>query len=141
MLLAERHRRPRGRHVSSTRVRVQGGYQPSVVRGSVGVPLRIVFSREETASCSEHVVFPAFGLSAMLPPFEDVVLELVPKEAGEYEFTCQLGMLRGVLVVDDDTRSPTPPARRRRGSSGARFGALLVLATLLALIVLVVLLG
>jgi plastocyanin domain-containing protein len=100
MLLRERLRSRRGREVPTVHIRVRGGYEPSVLYGRVGEPLRIVFSREETASCSEHVVFPAFGKSAMLPPFEDVVLELVPEHAGEYEFTCQLGMLRGRLVVD-----------------------------------------
>lgn len=88
--------------MATVRVRVKGGYEPSVVHGRAGEPLRIVFSREETASCSEHVVFPAFGKSAMLPPFEDVAVELVPERAGEYEFTCQMGMLRGRLVVDGD---------------------------------------
>ncbi len=102
MRLAQRLRPPPGRHVRTVRVRVKGGYQPSVVHGRVGELLRIVFSREETASCSEHVVFPDFGKSAMLPPFEDVTLELVPERAGEYEFTCQLGMLRGRLLIAGD---------------------------------------
>ncbi len=101
MTQTQRLRPPPGRQVRTVRVRVKGGYEPPVVHGRVGEPLRIVFSREETASCSEHVVFPAFGKSAMLPPFEDVALELVPERAGEYEFTCQLGILRGRLVVGD----------------------------------------
>jgi hypothetical protein len=106
MLLAERLKRP---DVSTVRVRVKGGYQPATVYGRVGEPLRIVFSRQESASCSEHVVFPAFGKSAMLPAFEDVTLELVPEHAGEFEFTCQLGMLRGRLVVAD--RAGQPPSQ------------------------------
>ena len=106
MVPAERLRPPPNRQVQTVRVRVKGGYRPSVLHGRVGEPLRIIFSREETASCSEHVVFPAFGKSAMLPPFEDVALELMPERAGEYEFTCQLGMLRGRLIVEDNvTRS------------------------------------
>ena len=111
-------RPPPGRKVRTVRVRVKGGYQPSVVHARVGEPLRIVFSREETASCSEHVVFPAFGKSAMLPPFEDVMFELVPERAGEYEFTCQMGMLRGRLVVAGDGAEPSEsrePALARRG--------------------------
>lgn len=102
MVLAQHLRPPRGREVPTERVRVKGGYEPPVVHGRVGEPLHIVFRREETASCSEHVVFPAFGKSAMLPLFEDVAIELVPEHAGEYEFTCQMGMLRGRLVVDGD---------------------------------------
>ena len=87
--------------VRTVRIRVDGGYDPSVVRARVGEPLRLVFSRQETAAGSEYVVFPEFGKAAMLPPFVDVVVDLVPEHAGESEFTCQLGMLRGRLVVED----------------------------------------
>ena len=134
MTQTQRFRPPPGRKVRTVRVRVKGGYQPSVVHARVGEPLRIVFSREETASCSEHVVFPAFGKSAMLPPFEDVTLELVPEHAGEYEFTCQLGMLRGRLVVVGDTPErpavgdlrPTARARLRRSLTVERGDTLLL---------------
>jgi len=90
-----------GEHGSEIRVRVRGGYWPSVVFARAGRPLRLIFRREETAPCSERVVFPAFGKSAMLPPYEDVTVELLPKEPGEYEFTCQMGMLRGRLIVEE----------------------------------------
>lgn len=86
--------------VAATRVRVRGGYEPDTIYGRVGEPVRIVFRREETAACSERVVFPAFGKSAMLPPYQDVLVELVPREAGVYEFTCQMGVLHGTLVVE-----------------------------------------
>ena len=112
MPAAQRLRRMRDGGARTVRVRVTGGYQPSVLRGRVGEPLRIVFAREETAACSEHVVFPALGKSAMLPPFEETTIELVPEHAGEYEFTCQLGVLRGRLVVDsgdgENKRSSSP---------------------------------
>ena len=92
---------PPGMQARTVRVRVRGGYEPAEVHGRAGEPLRVVFCREETASCSEHVVFPAFGKSAMLPPFEQVTVELLPERAGEYEFTCRSGVLRGLLVVSD----------------------------------------
>ena len=123
MILAERLRAPARRHVRTVRVRVKGGYQPSVVHARAGEPLRIVFTREETASCSEHVVFPAFGKSAMLPAFEDVALDLLPERAGEYEFTCQMGMLRGRLVVAGDE------AERTKSTSGEFAGHSSVPAT------------
>lgn len=114
MTLAQRLRSPRGRRAEPVRVRVKGGYLPSVLHGRVSEPLRIVFSREETASCSEHVVFPDFGKSAMLPAFEDVLIELVAERAGEYEFTCQMGLLRGRLIVTDDNAEPSRVGRSPR---------------------------
>ena len=80
-------------------VRVRGGYLPDTIYAEAGVPLRIVFRREESSPCSEQVVFPAFGKSAMLPQGEQVTVELPPAEPGRYEFTCGMGMLRGTLVV------------------------------------------
>ena len=92
--------KPLGRGgVDEVRVLVSGGYRPDTIVARVGRPLRIVFRREETAACSERVVFPAFGKSAMLPAYEDVAVELLPEQPGEYEFTCQMGMLRGRLIV------------------------------------------
>jgi len=84
------------------RVYIRGAYEPDTIIARAGRPLRLTFRREETASCSERVVFPAFGKSVMLPPFRNVTVDLGPVEAGEYEFTCQLGMLRGRLIVSPD---------------------------------------
>lgn len=86
--------------VQAACVRVRGGYEPDTLVARAGEPLRITFRREETAGCSECVVFPAFGRSVTLPPFEDVTVELLPEQPGEYEFTCRLGMLRGRLMVE-----------------------------------------
>ena len=85
----------------ATRIRVRGGYQPDTVYARAGERVRLTFRREETAACSERVVFPDFGKSAMLPPYQDVTIELRPEHAGDYEFTCELGMLRGRLIVEE----------------------------------------
>ena len=87
-------------------VRVAGGYVPSTIRAEAGVPLRLVFCREESSSCSEHVVFAAFGKSVTLPRGEAVAFELLPTAPGEYEFTCGLGILRGRLIVSQRANRP-----------------------------------
>ena len=92
-----RHRRT----LPTTLIRVHGDYSPNTIYARAGEPLRLVFRREETATCSERVIFPDFGKSAMLPPYQDVTIELEPEAAGEYEFTCQMGMLHGRLIVED----------------------------------------
>jgi plastocyanin domain-containing protein len=81
-------------------VLVKGGYTPDVIVVRHGKPVRLSFRREETAACSEMVVFGDFGKSARLPTGETVPVELLPERPGEYEFTCQMGMLRGKLVVE-----------------------------------------
>jgi plastocyanin domain-containing protein len=79
---------------------VKGGYTPDVVVVQHGKPVRLNFRREETASCSEMVLFPDFNKSAKLPTGEVVAVEFLPETPGEYPFACQMGMFRGTLVVE-----------------------------------------
>ncbi|MBI4495081.1 MAG: cupredoxin domain-containing protein [Chloroflexi bacterium] len=81
-------------------VLVKGGYTPDVIVVQRGKPVRLNFRREETAACSEMVVLSDFGKSAKLPEGETVAVEFLPERPGEYEFACQMGMLRGKLVVE-----------------------------------------
>ena len=94
-------RRSRPLRARATRIRVRGGYHPDTVYARVGEPLRLMFRREETAACSERVVFPDLGKSAMLPAYQDVMIQLAPDRAGAYEFTCEMGMLHGRLIVEE----------------------------------------
>jgi plastocyanin domain-containing protein len=79
---------------------VKGGYTPDVVVVQHGRPVRLNFRREESAACSEMVVFGDFGKSAKLPEGEIVPIELLPDKPGDYAFSCQMGMFRGRLVVE-----------------------------------------
>jgi plastocyanin domain-containing protein len=79
---------------------VKGGYTPDVIVVQHGKPVRLNFRREETASCSEMVLFPDFNKSTELPTGEVVAVEFLPEQPGEYEFACQMGMFRGKLVVE-----------------------------------------
>ena len=81
-------------------VLVKGGYTPDLIVVQHGKPVRLNFRREEAAACSEMVVLGDFGKSANLPEGETVPVEFLPEKAGEYEFTCQMGMFRGKLVVE-----------------------------------------
>ncbi len=81
-------------------VLVKGGYTPDVILVERGRPVRLNFVRAESASCSEMVLFPDFRKSAQLPEGETVPVELMPDRAGEFEFQCQMGMLRGKLIVE-----------------------------------------
>lgn len=75
-------------------IQVRGGYSRHIVVVEAGKPVRLDFLREETAACSEQVIFPDFKLQAILTPFKKVSITLTPEKPGEYEFQCPMGMLR-----------------------------------------------
>ena len=85
--------------VQETLIVVKGGYSPDTIRVRAGHPVRLVFNRQEADPCSERVVLDGFGLSAELPQGSNVPVEFTPGEPGSYEFGCQMGMLRGTVVV------------------------------------------
>ncbi len=79
---------------------VRGGYEPATIHVKAGSPVRLVFDRQETSGCSEELVFPDFGVRKYLPAYEKTALEVTPPQAGTYEFTCGMSMLRGKLIAD-----------------------------------------
>lgn len=81
-------------------ITVKGGYTPDVIVVKAGQPVRLRFTRRESASCSEKVLFPDFNQNAQLPENQEVTLEFTPDKPGEYGFQCQMGMLRGKLIVE-----------------------------------------
>lgn len=83
------------------RIAVKGGYSPDVIVVGAHKPVRLHFTRLESSACSEMVVFGDLDKSASLPEGQPVTLELGRLEPGEYNFACQMGMLRGKLVVED----------------------------------------
>jgi plastocyanin domain-containing protein len=79
---------------------VKGGYTPDTIIVRHGRPVRLNFRREETASCSDKVIFADFQKSADLPTGQTVPVEFLPKEPGEFAFGCPMGMFRGRLIVE-----------------------------------------
>ena len=87
--------------VQEVQVSVKGGYTPDVIVVKQGRPVRIAFYREETAACSDRVVFGDFGISRPLPAFKTTSVEFTPEKMGEFIFECGMGMLRGKLIVEE----------------------------------------
>jgi plastocyanin domain-containing protein len=87
--------------VQEVRVRVKDGYDPDVIVVEKGRPVRVAFYRDETASCSDTVVFGDFGISRALPAFKTTDVEFTPERAGEFIFTCGMNMLCGKLIVEE----------------------------------------
>ena len=82
------------------KVTVKGGYAPDVIVVKQGAPVRLDFYRDETASCSEQVIFGEFGIARDLPAFKTTPIEFTPEKTGEFTFTCGMNMMRGKLIVE-----------------------------------------
>jgi Cu+-exporting ATPase len=115
--------------VQEIRVRVRGGYTPSRIHARPGVPLRLLFDRQESGDCTSRVVFPDLGISADLPAFTETSVDLPAQLSGEYGFACGMNMIHGVLAVDGRTGATSPgdgvssgqaePAQAGTGGGGA----------------------
>ena len=68
--------------VQEVRVLVKGGYTPDTIVVQAGKPVRLQFYRDETADCSERVVFERFKIDQMLPAFQTTAVEFTPTEPG-----------------------------------------------------------
>lgn len=76
-----------------------GVYNPANIKVAVGKKIKLRFFRTDSSPCSEWVVFSQLDRNEQLPLNQPHTIELQINAAGEYEFTCQMGMYRGKIIV------------------------------------------
>ena len=81
-------------------VTVKGGYSPDVIKVRRGVPLEMVFDRQESGDCTSRVVFPDLTVSAALPAYQQTTVRLTPASPGTFGFACGMNMVHGTLIVE-----------------------------------------
>lgn len=93
------HATSEGRN-QSIEIIVKGGYSPDTIQATVGVPLHITFDRQESGSCTEKVIIPAFRIAADLPANRRTIVIFTPDTPGTYEFACGMNMVHGKLIIN-----------------------------------------
>lgn len=78
---------------------VDGGYKPSVIKLKKGKTAILKIIRKDENSCLEEIVIPDFKIKKYLPVGEEVQIEVLPKEKGEFPFHCGMNMFHGKIVV------------------------------------------
>jgi plastocyanin domain-containing protein len=78
-----------------------GTYTPALIETQKNRRLVLRFIRKDPSPCAEKVQFPALDIYADLEVDQPKEITLTPSNPGDYEFTCQMGMYRGKLVVTD----------------------------------------
>ena len=76
-----------------------GVYTPAHIEIEVGKPVMLKFLRKDPSPCAEKVIFSALNISEELPINKKKAIQLKIEQPGEYEFTCQMQMYRGTLIV------------------------------------------
>jgi plastocyanin domain-containing protein len=76
-----------------------GVYTPARIEVPAGKPVTLRFLRQDSNPCAEKALFDDLGVSADLPIGKPLDVVVTPPRPGEYEFTCQMRMYRGVLVA------------------------------------------
>jgi Cu+-exporting ATPase len=105
-------------------ITVRGGYSPNVIDVRQGIPVRLLFDRQEGGDCTSRVVFPDFDVNASLPALARTTVEFTPDRAGDFEFACGMNMIHGKLIVEPDGNGhPTSRAHglvaKAPGNAGA----------------------
>lgn len=80
-------------------ITVDGGYFPDIISIPKGKTTKITFLRKDPSDCLGEVVLGAFKIRKSLPLHQKVTIEITPEEAGEYSYTCGMGMYHGKIIV------------------------------------------
>jgi len=82
-------------------IKVEGGYTPEIISLKKGKLATLTFLRKDPSSCLEEVVIPDFHIRKGLPLGQKVAIPLTPQVAGEFAFSCGMGMYHGKIIVTE----------------------------------------
>ena len=106
---------------------VDRGYHPAAIIARAGVPLRLVFRRDDQDACSERVVFSSPHLDRHLAPAGTTTIDLPAQPPGEVRFTCGMGRYRGRIELTAGPPSILSRLRQRATRLETPVGTALVL--------------
>lgn len=77
-----------------------GVYSPALIQVKQGEKIRLRFIREDPSPCAAKVIFNSLGKTLELPVKKSAEIELQLEEVGEIDFTCDMQMYRGKLIIE-----------------------------------------
>ncbi|MFF4548426.1 heavy metal translocating P-type ATPase [Streptomyces sp. NPDC001406] len=100
-------------------VTVRGGYSPDLIKVRQGIPVELVFDRQEAGECTSRVVFPDLQVGAGLPAHAHTTVRLNPDRPGSFGFSCGMNMIHGTLLVEPAEGAVPPGAGGHGGTAAA----------------------
>lgn len=80
---------------------VEGGYSPETISVRKGKTTKLNFIRKDPSACLEEVVLGDFHVRKQLPLGQKVTIEITPRNAGEYTYSCGMNMFHGKIIVHE----------------------------------------
>ena len=81
------------------------GYSPNKFTIKKGIPVSWVIDAQAPYSCASSIIMPKFNIRKYLQAGENII-EFTPTETGRIDFSCSMGMYRGVFNVVDENAAP-----------------------------------
>ena len=78
---------------------VAKGYRPAVVTVSAGVPIRVVFHRNDDDPCTDRVIFSSPRIARRLADDGATSIDIPARPVGEIRYTCGMGRYSGTIRV------------------------------------------
>ncbi|MGB9576984.1 MAG: cupredoxin domain-containing protein [Candidatus Micrarchaeia archaeon] len=78
-----------------------GIYDPQTIRTRIGTTIRMEVDTNTLCGCMTTVTVPAFGVFKHISEGDNVI-EFTASKAGEFRFSCPMGMGGGKLLVEDE---------------------------------------
>ena len=77
------------------------GFTPEHVKVKKDATVDLVITRKTDKTCATSINIPDYGVKRDLPLNEAVTVTLTPKKSGEIKYSCGMGMIGGVLTVEE----------------------------------------
>ncbi len=97
-------------------VETNSGYSPNEFTVKKDVPVRWVIDAQAPYSCASSIVMSKFNIRKNLQAGENII-EFTPTDIGDINFSCSMGMYRGVFHVVDGTATAASAASTNSSNS------------------------
>ncbi len=95
------------------------GYSPSEFTVQKGVPVRWIIDAQAPYSCASSIIMSKFNIRKNLQAGENII-EFTPTATGRIDFSCAMGMYRGVFYVVDENGAGAPVAATNNSNSAPK---------------------
>lgn len=75
------------------------GYYPEVPEVKKGIPVVLNFQAASDIGCASYMEIPDYGVSQRLEPNKTTLVEITPREAGDFVIRCSMNMFSTTLKV------------------------------------------